>query len=50
MNNSDLCWMSAADLAAAIVRKKVSPDVTVLRASAAFEAAHPWAQRRPALG
>ena len=25
-------------------------DVTVLRASAAFEAAHPWAQRRPALG
>ena len=23
-------------------------DVTVLRASAAFEAAHPWAQRRPA--
>ena len=25
MNNSDLCWMSAADLAAAIARKKVSP-------------------------
>ena len=25
-------------------------DVTVLRASAAFEAAHPWAQRRPAIG
>jgi len=25
-------------------------DVTVLRASAAFEAARPWAQRRPALG
>ena len=25
MNNSDLCWMSAADLAAAIGRKKVSP-------------------------
>ena len=50
MNNSDLCWMSAADLAAAIARKKVSPDVTVLRASAAFEAAHPWAQRRPDIG
>jgi len=75
--------MSAADLAAAIARKKVSPlfnmtgqpaatvpcgftkaglpiglqiigrryaDVTVLRASAAFEAAHPWAQHRPAVG
>ena len=25
-------------------------DVTVLRASAAFEAARPWAQHRPALG
>jgi aspartyl-tRNA(Asn)/glutamyl-tRNA(Gln) amidotransferase subunit A len=25
MSNSDLCWMSAADLAAAIARKKVSP-------------------------
>jgi len=25
-------------------------DVTVLRASAAFEAAHPWAQHRPAVG
>ena len=25
MNNSDLCWMSASDLAAAIARKKVSP-------------------------
>ena len=25
-------------------------DVTVLRASAAFEAARPWAQRRPAIG
>jgi Asp-tRNA(Asn)/Glu-tRNA(Gln) amidotransferase A subunit family amidase len=25
-------------------------DVTVLRAAAAFEAAHPWAQRRPAVG
>jgi aspartyl-tRNA(Asn)/glutamyl-tRNA(Gln) amidotransferase subunit A len=25
-------------------------DVTVLRASAAFEAAHPWAQRRPDIG
>ena len=53
MNNSDLCWMSAADLAAAIARKKVSPlEVVdaVLRASAAFEAAHPWAQRRPDIG
>ena len=81
MNNSDLCWMSASDLTAAIARKRVSPvevvdavlerigtlkelnawsgarrrarrfdEVTVLRASAAFEAAHPWAQRRPALG
>jgi aspartyl-tRNA(Asn)/glutamyl-tRNA(Gln) amidotransferase subunit A len=140
MNNSDLCWMSAAELAAAIAWKKVSPvevvdavlsridtlkqlnayitldadraraaakaaeravtrrsaklgplhgvpfsvkdliitrdvrttfgtplyrdnvptglqivgrrydDVTVLRASAAFEAAHPWAQRRPDIG
>src|SRR5262245_61143735 len=127
MNDSDLCWMSAADLAAAIAKKKVSPvqvvdavlsridtlkqlnayvtldadraraaakvgreaasvftypfnmtgqpaatvpcgftkaglpiglrivgrrydDVTVLRALAAFEAAHPWAQRRPAIG
>jgi Asp-tRNA(Asn)/Glu-tRNA(Gln) amidotransferase A subunit family amidase len=69
--------MSAADLAAAIARKKVSPvevvdavlsridtlkqlnayvtldgddDVTGRRASAAFEAAHPWAQRRPDIG
>src|SRR5215831_10246675 len=25
MNNSDLCWMSASDLAAAIARKKLSP-------------------------
>jgi len=25
-------------------------DVTVLRASAAFEAARPWAQQRPAIG
>jgi len=25
MNNSDLCWMSAADLAVAIAKKKVSP-------------------------
>ena len=127
MNDSDLCSMSAADLAAAIAKKKVSPvqvvdavlsridtlkqlnayvtldadraraaakvgreaasvftyafnmtgqpaatvpcgftktglpiglqivgrrydNVTVLRASAAFEAAHPWAQRRPAIG
>jgi aspartyl-tRNA(Asn)/glutamyl-tRNA(Gln) amidotransferase subunit A len=25
-------------------------DVTVLRASAAFEAARPWAQHRPDLG
>src|SRR5262245_41870980 len=25
MNDSDLCWMSAADLAAAIAKKKVSP-------------------------
>src|SRR5215468_4113872 len=25
MNNSDLCWMSASDLAAAIARKTVSP-------------------------
>ena len=25
MNNSDLCWMSAAELANAIAKKKVSP-------------------------
>src|SRR5262250_1460799 len=25
MSNSDLCWMSASDLAVAIARKKVSP-------------------------
>jgi aspartyl-tRNA(Asn)/glutamyl-tRNA(Gln) amidotransferase subunit A len=25
-------------------------DVTVLRASAAFERAHPWARHRPAIG
>jgi len=35
MNDTDLCWMSAADLAAAIARKKVSPvevvDATLAR-------------------
>ena len=25
MNNSDLCWMPASDLATAIAKKKVSP-------------------------
>jgi aspartyl-tRNA(Asn)/glutamyl-tRNA(Gln) amidotransferase subunit A len=122
MSDSDLCWMSASDLAAAIAKKKLSPvevvlsptvacpplrigefypseiggvavgreaasvftyifnmtgqpaatvpcgftkaglpiglqivgrrydDVTVLRASAAFERAHPWARHRPAIG
>jgi len=25
MRNSDLCWMSASDLAGAIAKKKVSP-------------------------
>jgi len=37
MNDTDLCWMSAADLAAAIAKKKVSPvevvDATPDRAS-----------------
>ena len=41
MNNSDLCWMAAG---------RRYDGVTVLRASAAFEAAHPWAQRRPDVG
>ena len=51
MSNSDLCWMSASDLAAAIAKQPVSPvEMTVLRASAAFEAAHPWASPRPAIG
>src|SRR5256885_12700931 len=35
MNDTDLCWMSAADLAAAIAKKKVSPvevvDATLAR-------------------
>jgi Asp-tRNA(Asn)/Glu-tRNA(Gln) amidotransferase A subunit family amidase len=58
MENEELCWMPAADPAQAIAKKKVSPvglqivgrrfdDALVLRASAAFEAARPWAQRRP---
>jgi len=38
MSNSDLCWMSASDLAAAIAKKNVSPVEVV------------DAQHRPDLG
>jgi hypothetical protein len=57
--SAELSWMTATDLARAIAKKQISPiiglqivgrrfeDATVPRACAAFEAARPWADRRP---
>jgi len=52
MADARLCWLSATELAALFREKIVGrrfDDATVLRASAAFERARPWAQHRPRL-